>query len=109
MALSPGAIAGTVVACIFGLILLLALLAVIFLVRLRRSSDTDHSVGFSLPLGPVIRLFTPDRRAQKVQSPSAPDEEYQWVGSGGSPPNFGSMQVKGIRDVYGDREIGGGK
>ncbi|KAH7081504.1 hypothetical protein BKA63DRAFT_562046 [Paraphoma chrysanthemicola] len=113
MALSPGAIAGIVVASIFGLILLLAFLAVILLVRLQPSSDSDHSVGFALPLGPlepIVRLFAPGRRAENVQSYAAPElsseEQYQLAPSESSLVDSGSMQVKGVRDVYEDRELG---
>ncbi|KAH7091294.1 hypothetical protein FB567DRAFT_546035 [Paraphoma chrysanthemicola] len=113
MPLSPGAIAGIVIASIFGLMLLLAFVAVVLLVRLQPSSDTDHSVGFALPLGPlepVVRIFAPGRRAQAVQSHVAlefsSEEQYQPAPSDSSLVDSGSMQVKGVRDVYGDRELG---
>lgn len=111
--LSPGAIAGIVIGSIVGLIIFLVVPCFIF--YRRRTSANLHS---DAPVYPVAPVYPFPQESVEV----GPDDAISMVGSAPThhaptlishghdpvydPVNFGSMQVKGIRDVRGDRERG---
>ncbi|KAH7409936.1 hypothetical protein DE146DRAFT_330595 [Phaeosphaeria sp. MPI-PUGE-AT-0046c] len=113
MMLSPGAIAGIVVGSVVGLIIFV--IVPCYLLRRRRAS-AGHQSSLIYPVGTVPPELAPGdaislgsiHHAPTLFSGQRPSDNLVEYGYdpvyGDTPVNFGSMQVKGIRDVRGDRE-----
>lgn len=115
--LSAGAIAGIVIGSVAGVVIFTYLLRSLLLRRQRAQYD-HHTPHPSLHIAPVPPIewpspyavgsgdsFWPQSELVPDDSVSAVAETYQ---SGFDLVNQGSMQVKGIREVRGDRELGSG-
>lgn len=74
--------------------------------RLPHGGSFDPNVEVKMPQQQTTQSDRPDK-PHSFQGMELPSSGYHFpAGSGQEPVNFGSMQVKGIRDVKGDREPG---
>jgi hypothetical protein len=100
--LSPGAIAGIVIGSVVGLIVFL--IVPCWLIYRRQKAQHSAQARLELATGDAISIG-PNYHAPALELGQQPSSPYQGYGElGAEPLNFGSMQVKGIRDVRGDRD-----